>query len=58
MRTGREKRKLEKNGEDERKREERGKEKKTAVVRDVKNEILSCSESQTGSVNSVLLLKH
>lgn len=34
------------------------KKKKAAVVRDVKNEILSCSESQTGSVNSVLLLKH
>lgn len=34
------------------------KKKKTAVVRDVKNEMLSCSESQTGSVNSVLLLKH
>lgn len=42
----------------ERGRREAKKKKKTAVVRDVKNEILSCSESQTGSVNSVLLLKH
>lgn len=31
---------------------------KTAVIREVKNGMLSCSESPTGSVNSVFLLKH